>query len=237
MADESVRDAWIANIERGCEASFAQHRILWRDATGWEIARPDSNNFAARVVMPGMERIVVVGDGPDIIFYSSYRSPEGAVRWLASSGLDYLATKVRAGVAKVWEQSIAIDDLEDCVADMQEAWSEEHGDEPWEEPEWVQEARDGIEGGDWDGRQLYQHVTDATDDGELAEGWGDVPSHDLITARHAARVLVRLLDAEPKCPCGERSLGLGRCYSHRFHDDARLALELAEAAGGEVALG
>lgn len=185
-------DEWVASIDKLRAATFENHQILARGETWWEIGKPNSGDFMARIIAPGLNRIVIVGDGPDMILRCYCDTPEEAVRWLAKRDPRHGTDKVCAGEQREWVCEVALFDLNEYA---QETF-EENGED---EPDWIGEAREGLTEDDWDKRRLVDHVADESRDYEIvevAECWGDVPSADLITTIHAARVLVRLLDAE-----------------------------------------
>ncbi len=182
-----------ASLRHQAEQTFQHHVIRARGEMFWEIGKPDgSGNFLTRLVFPGLARVVVIGDGPDIIFRSSYHAPEQAARWLAQTDLQTLSRKVLAGETMSWEADVALFDLNDWAKD--EAADRASEGEPEKEPAWVEEARDVLLSESQ--HDFIAKVVEETEDCELGASWGECVHWDIVCARAAARRLVALLDAE-----------------------------------------
>ncbi len=184
-------DELVAGMMPDAIETFAQHVIRRRESGLWEIGRADGcSNFETLILCPGMARLVLTGDGPDMILRSSYASPREAISWMAGSGLRYLQSKALCGNVEAWNREVARHDLDLFAA-------EEADDTGKPEEAWVQEARDLLDH-EAEKSEFVAHVFDALESSDTGGDWGDVPHWDLIAAREAVRCLLRLLRAEEK---------------------------------------
>lgn len=174
--------------------SYEAHRIVRADELGWTLRRPDSGCLWARVLVTA-DRVIVIGDGPDMILRHAESSPVDAICWLASSDLDYLGTKVLAGEARQWNEEVALDELLCLERDLKEerkaACERSDGnedEETWQDEEdeedWISSATRALY------RSNRRDFIESISDRERMN-MGEVPSIALIQVRLVAQAIVR----------------------------------------------
>lgn len=190
-----------AERTKRAEETYARHVLKRRSPDRWLIARPGTSVFWTEIVLCGYtdngDRLVVHGDGPDLIFgRCSYRG-EQMLSWLAYSSLDYLAGgKVIAGEAQEWRPEVALSWLDDAIRDADRALDDgETSDVSLICSLKQLKKRDLAELGEHRFKEEVHDIGDTSGDTELGKGAGVVPSWDLIAAREAVRTLMRLLEA------------------------------------------
>jgi hypothetical protein len=174
-----VRDVLSVNTD------IASLRIVARDALGFTLRAPRGPFYWTRFLVTP-ERLIVIGDVPDLIFDVQHESPEQAVRWLGAGRLAYLAGRVKIGEAHLLDERVALADIEEHLAEYDKGRA----------PEWLTRAHEGIRSQGWSMSDLREHMDSSGQEHELWRSWGETPSVGVIMAKTVARRLVALLDEE-----------------------------------------
>lgn len=178
----SARD-WEKQYAERCIGWFANHEIRDRSDKSWYIAKPGDSHYAAELIVLRFNCILIHGDIPDVLFSGGPAGPMDKIHWVATSGFDYLASKVRAGDKKEWVVEVAACQLTDHIEQC-EGCRPHHLEE-------LQELREELETRELDEHEFRQRLYDYTEDTELT--FGQVVSSDVIVAVLAAKTLWRLL--------------------------------------------
>ncbi len=119
-----MRKARIANLEALASNAFAYHIVRSRHGgivvgglTSWIIGAPDHGNHAAEIVLLGFNSILVHGDCPDVLFCGGDGGADvDRLVWLAGGSLDYIASKIRAGERRCFDEEIARAEIAEMLA-------------------------------------------------------------------------------------------------------------------------
>jgi len=202
----SARD-YEKNIEHLATDAYAKHVIRRVLPAGYYICRPHKDGgwdcrFATEIQFLGFGRILIHGDGPDLLFGRSSYSGERLIPWLACSELDYLASKVVAGTAWTWDSDVArgwlAGEIVDAESELRESQDEEFGVDEKHQTIYAKrrdgliEIRDRLD--DIDEHKLHEELYELSDgDCEWGMHAGRVVHPDVVYAREAVRTLRRLL--------------------------------------------
>ena len=184
-------------------ASFAEHQIVTSSEDRAYICSPTTSNYWTELISGRAGLLVIAGDGPNIALHTRRRdaSLESLVRWCAGSNLDYLATKVSIGTAKVHDPEVMRQDLlawcAEQRAELEELPHEECDDAAaifaagMEGVEEIQSVADDCH--DLSEGECWRRIVDVhTDLGE--HSFGQRYTSDLVAAWEACRRLVAIWD-------------------------------------------
>jgi hypothetical protein len=184
-------------IREMCQSSYKDHVIRRQTPGGiqwgksWIVARPDSSNYLAEVVVCYGPRLLIHGDIPDVLFGGFHGEYSQILDWVANSDVNYIATKTLTHKTD-YESEIAEDDLNQLLAQ----WIQE-GDKDKE----IVALKDIIEEGVWSESKDalitrvysdYDGVLDVDDFYSV----GNVVHHDIIQTQELAKKLMELLAKE-----------------------------------------
>lgn len=100
---------------------YRSHEILEQDpGKSILLQRPGCSNYWAEILFGRAGSLIITGDGPDIVLrrWSNY-SHETMISWCATSGLDYLASKVMTRNGRIWSFDYAVGELEGYARDYE----------------------------------------------------------------------------------------------------------------------
>ena len=179
------------------DRSYAHHELVEESSNTWRIRPPGISCFDTTIaLLPG--RMVIVGDGPNIVIACRYVGRK-ALSWLATSHADYLAEKVlphHNGYA--WDDDVAKTEWRAHIDDLR---TDAVGEDGEFDPEQMQVVH-GFEHAlvsyerircDGDASRLIEELEDADVDEPCEHLFGRVVSVDLHYARAAAARLLELL--------------------------------------------
>lgn len=176
-------------LRKLAQNAYKNHTLVENNLTRWSIRQPDTSVFW-QTFMTTAGRLVIVGDGPDLIFNAGNRPGRSMLSWLATSNEDYLADKVLPHrVGWTWDELEALTEVREHLAEARaegedgdsseirglEALLEDYGEGDGEYEFW---------------RIAHDHLQDAYE-----YNFGRCPVTDIYYARAAAARLLDLLDA------------------------------------------
>lgn len=116
---------------------FEKHQIARRSPDRIYFAEPGTSNLETEFILGARGTLIVHGDGPDFILrtYRDANGLEDLIRWAAGSPMDYLASKVVAGTARVYSSEQAQKDIRQMIQEWQADGEEEYANklEAWSE--------------------------------------------------------------------------------------------------------
>ena len=191
-------------LERMASEAYAQHVLKRAAPDRWLFKREGSGTFWAEVVTCAGGRLVIVGDGPDLIFWGGGCTGEEQVRWAATAEIDYLAGKVQAWRnnrnGMEWDEDVALDQVRREIAEAESREMDEDGDIDEGAAKDAREWREVLDAyrSSYTGEHEFSRVVyEITNDPEY--DFGRVVASDVYYARAAFRRLAELLDA-PAAP-------------------------------------
>lgn len=197
-AETSERQHRHDQIVQLARDAYAEHRLVRAAEGRWLIKQEHDGDYWAEVATLTGNRLVLVGDGPDLIFWGGGCTGEEQVRWAASVSLDYLAGRVLPhSNARAWNHAVAIDELEARIREN-DADLNENGDvyeyAVARHRAWLGALDACRNAGSQDEflRAFMEAVHDEPDAWEYS--FGDVVDSDVYYAHAAFKRLVTLLD-------------------------------------------
>lgn len=185
--------AYYKRLRQDAEQCLKNHKITETGSNYWIIGEPGTLIFKAQILISYDRSLIVYGDIRPVIFSRFCGGPGNdlVVRWIATSGLHYIAEKAHIGMGyegcEVYEPSVALDAAlaykkeahEDTDDDRLRAWEEIIEEIPCE-----------------DADEIRKRVYEATQDFEIAAAIGMVPSPRVIWGWLMIQKLHQLLESE-----------------------------------------